>query len=108
MTVEDKVSTDKSCLIDLFRFHVIHFLPFSVPMSDRESNTSEGQLDSKPVASHTRLQSMGWTRNEFFFFGSAPDTVARTAIRQQPQIHVAPLSHPTWVQFRHPASNLTF
>ena len=61
LTVEDKVSTDKSCLIDLFRFHVTHFLPFPVPMSDRESNsfpTNEGQLDSKPVASHTRRQSL--------------------------------------------------
>ena len=41
----------------------------------------------------------------------ASDTAARVAIRQQPQIHVAPHgppSPPTWVQFRHPAHNLTF
>lgn len=41
----------------------------------------------------------------------AADTEARMAIRQRPQIHVAPHgppSHSTWVQFRHPANNLTF
>ena len=41
----------------------------------------------------------------------ASDTAARVAIRQRPQIHVAPHgppSPPTWVQFRHPAHNLTF
>ena len=38
-------------------------------------------------------------------------TAARVAIRQRPQIHVAPHgppSQPSWVQFRHPANNLTF
>ena len=42
---------------------------------------------------------------------SSPDTTARMAIRQRPQIHVAPHgppSQPTWVQFWHPANNLAF
>jgi hypothetical protein len=42
---------------------------------------------------------------------SSPDTAARMAIRQRPQIHVAPHgppSQPTWVQFWHPANNLAF
>src|ERR1700733_15957324 len=42
---------------------------------------------------------------------SSPDTAARIAIRQRPQIHVAPHGPPsqsTWVQFWHPANNLTF
>ena len=41
----------------------------------------------------------------------APDTAARMAIRQRPQIHVAPhgpSSQPTWARFRHPANNLVF
>jgi hypothetical protein len=41
----------------------------------------------------------------------APHTAARMAIRQRPQIHVAPHGPPsysTWVQFWHPANNLAF
>jgi hypothetical protein len=41
----------------------------------------------------------------------APDTIARIAIRERPQIRIAPdgpVSEPAWIEFRHPANNLGF
>jgi hypothetical protein len=41
----------------------------------------------------------------------APDSAVRMATRPRPQIHVAPHGPPsqlTWVEFLHPANNLTF